>query len=689
MRKVIERNTEGAAAVGSAQFWLPQWRPAHWVLLATLLAAFLRFYRLFSLAPEAWFDEIWFTLRARELIAAPEFVVFFRTGWGGVSALMVYLTAIAQLLGFTGPAASRVPAAAMGVLAVPLAYACFRELLRRDARSGSAAANLPERRDVIAALAAFMLSYLLHWVIISRVGYQPGIAPAAALFCLWQLKRANRLAANGYHSHWSHLLCGVALGVAEYAGPHTRFIAPLLAFVLAQDLLNIALERRRAALAGLGLTVVAAAAVAAPLALFYVREPEWFFARAQITSASLWSQPATLLQHARLILISFNFVGSYDPLTNYPGLPMFDSVQSLGFWAGHGWLLWNVRRSPLARALLFWEALMCVPSLITSDPPNFQRMIGAAAPMAVIIAIGWLWAGKWLLNKLPAVSAGAARWAAVILMAMSPLYQIHTLLIRFPQLAVLPRDYLALPVSLARDLVARSQHERVFVSRHPEDDDVIAFEYLFHNTPVERTDFRQCLPLSDGRLTPTSYLVLNGRDSQTAPTLAEYYPAAQVTSGLALWQDVATLVVVPSGARGPTPPQAGYAAFEPGMVFTGFEWSGRTAKPDSSVFMTVYWRVEKDLAIDYTSFVHVGSPTLVAQRDGQPCLGLFPTSRWRAGDLIRDSFAITIPPETPAGDYPLYLGWYTYPDLERLPLVDPQPAAGDHRALIAIITVER
>ncbi|MEK6574209.1 MAG: hypothetical protein AABZ58_07840, partial [Chloroflexota bacterium] len=107
-----------------------KFRPQLLVVAATLLAAFVRFFQLSSLAPEAWFDEVWFALRARELIQHPAFTVFYRTPWGGGNALMVYLTAAAQLLGFTGISSSRIASAALGLIAVPLAYACFDEVLR-------------------------------------------------------------------------------------------------------------------------------------------------------------------------------------------------------------------------------------------------------------------------------------------------------------------------------------------------------------------------------------------------------------------------------------------------------------------------------------------------------------------------------------------------------------------------------
>jgi hypothetical protein len=119
----------------------------------------------------------------------------------------------------------------------------------------------------------------------------------------------------------------------------------------------------------------------------------------------------------------------------------------------------------------------------------------------------------------------------------------------------------------------------------------------------------------------------------------------------------------------------------------GYEWSGDSIQAGQSLFITLWWRADKDLDTDYTSFIHVGADTVVAQRDGQPCQGLFPTSHWRKGDLIRDSFAITIPPEVTPGQYPLAVGWYTFPDFVRQKLLEADQPLPDDRAIIGTITV--
>ncbi|MBI3243660.1 MAG: hypothetical protein HYZ49_15355 [Chloroflexi bacterium] len=701
-------------------------RPIHLVVAATLVGVFLRFYHLSSHAPEAWFDEIWFAMRAREMLAAPQFVVFYRTSWGGGNALMVYLTAAVQWLGFTGLSSSRIASAALGAVSVPLAFACFDEVLRGSGfQSGSVRSVQPRLRRWIAALAAFILSYLIYWVVVSRVGTEPSLAPAATLFCVWQLKRARRLIEESttktqrqeapqrnlggtsrrafvVNPSLNFALAGVVAGLAQYNGPHARFILPLVGLIGLHDLFLIPAPLRRNYIVGLSLAALAGLVVVAPLALFFIQEPHWLVARAREATARSFTQQGALWENIKASLIAYNFTGSLDSLTNYPGLPVFDPIQSIGFFVGHGWVLWNLRRSAVARELLGWEILMTLPSLIANDAPSFQRMIGYGAPGAAVVAVGWVVLWQWFgphPRRLGVWNLGFARcWRAVpgILafgIFASFAYQSYMFLVKFPRLSVLPKAYLAVPVNTARELIKRAEAgERVFVSRNPEDDDVISFEYLFPGTPVKRLDFRQCLPFSDGRPARSNYLVLTKRDAQTVPILYQTYPTASIEVE-SMWQDSGSWVEVPAGISGPRPPNPGHASFDPGLTFVGYEWSGGTVQAGQSLFITLWWKVEADMTADYTSFVHVGTgldgTTVVAQRDGQPCQGLFTTSQWRAGDLVRDSFAITFPPDVLPGDYPLVTGWYTFPSFTRLSLREADHALPDNRAIIGVVTVRK
>jgi hypothetical protein len=54
---------------------------------------------------------------------------------------------------------------------------------------------------------------------------------------------------------------------------------------------------------------------------------------------------------------------------------------------------------------------------------------------------------------------------------------------------------------------------------------------------------------------------------------------------------------------------------------------------------------------------------------------------------VPDSFAITLPEDAPLGDYPLAVGWYSFPSLDRLTLLEADSPLPDDRAVIGAIRV--
>jgi hypothetical protein len=76
------------------------------------------------------------------------------------------------------------------------------------------------------------------------------------------------------------------------------------------------------------------------------------------------------------------------------------------------------------------------------------------------------------------------------------------------------------------------------------------------------------------------------------------------------------------------------------------------------------WLARAQPSKDYTVFVHVldGAGQVVAQADSQPRGGDFPTSVWQPGDVIEDSYRLSVPP----GHYTVEAGMYYLPTLERL-----------------------
>ncbi|MBN1811047.1 MAG: hypothetical protein JXA14_04345 [Anaerolineae bacterium] len=118
------------------------------------------------------------------------------------------------------------------------------------------------------------------------------------------------------------------------------------------------------------------------------------------------------------------------------------------------------------------------------------------------------------------------------------------------------------------------------------------------------------------------------------------------------------------------------------------------AAPDSlasgqTLEVRLYWKALQPLEEDYIVFVHLldASGELVASHDGPPRDRESPTSTWLPGDVVPDVHRVALEPDTPGGTYQLWVGIYTWPDIERLPIRDREGVEQINRTLF-LRTVE-
>lgn len=111
-------------------------------------------------------------------------------------------------------------------------------------------------------------------------------------------------------------------------------------------------------------------------------------------------------------------------------------------------------------------------------------------------------------------------------------------------------------------------------------------------------------------------------------------------------------------------------------------WSINSADqaPGGTVRGRLLWRASTRPSLDYTIFVHLLSQgRLIAQYDAPPREGAYPTTAWQPGEVIPDSFSITLPENLAARQADLQLGLYDLQTLRRL-----QVSGGDALHLTTI-----
>lgn len=94
-----------------------------------------------------------------------------------------------------------------------------------------------------------------------------------------------------------------------------------------------------------------------------------------------------------------------------------------------------------------------------------------------------------------------------------------------------------------------------------------------------------------------------------------------------------------------------------------------TPEPGNTIQLHAAWQAMQPLEFDYSFFVHVvngdGSER-VAQVDTQPQGGARPMTTWRVGEIITDTYEVTIPQDAPDVNYRVIVGVYNWQTGERL-----------------------
>ncbi len=102
----------------------------------------------------------------------------------------------------------------------------------------------------------------------------------------------------------------------------------------------------------------------------------------------------------------------------------------------------------------------------------------------------------------------------------------------------------------------------------------------------------------------------------------------------------------------------------------GYDLDTTRACPGGKLLLTLYWRRQgPPIPERFKVFVHVEGDRLWAQSDREPGCDAWPTSTWRAGEVIVDRHLLDLPAAMPPGVYNLDVGLYepqTGVRLERL-----------------------
>jgi 4-amino-4-deoxy-L-arabinose transferase-like glycosyltransferase len=660
-----------------------------WILLLAviLLAAFFRFWRLDTLPPGLYHDEAYNGLDALalnqgkvfpqfyegwELYAAEahaeqaahetRFPIFFEGNYGR-EPVHVYLMALSvSLLGATPFAIRAVPAAA-GVLAVLTTFLATRALL-----SGRSQTGLGYLVPLLAALTMAILYPAVHF---SRFGiramvFVPVETMAAACFW-WGINRAERrreLASEGWI--WLlFVLSGVLLGLGIYTFAASRLL-PLVWIVFVplwfwRD--RIAFQRHWRHIVGMA---GAAFITSLPLLVFFLRYPYYFIFRIAYVAnkgkgAVAGKAWMTWLFNVGRVARGLLWQGETHLRHNLPGRPYLDLVQVILFLLG---LVSALRRlvRPRFQFLFIWFVVMLLPSILSGDAPHFGRLSGAAAPIAILVALG----AEWLYSRLQDAFKG--RWGGetvkkgvlvliLLLFAVSAIWTAIDYFGRYGSHSDLATDFYLADWELGQWAADDGENRLVYLS--PTQEELATILFALEN-PDQLRNYNGGEGLIPAGIPGIAALYLVRPDDQgSLEALQSYFP--QGSRGVASERFV-PFEVEADATRNHTKNLTDIS-FNGEIKLVGWtaEWK------DDLLLVTLAWQAEREMEKDYTAFVHLtdSEGNLIGQIDRPPAG--YPTSDWRPGEIVVDYFVLSPPADlAPGEEIGMSSGFYYLPTLDAL-----------------------
>lgn len=208
-----------------------------------------------------------------------------------------------------------------------------------------------------------------------------------------------------------------------------------------------------------------------------------------------------------------------------------------------------------------------------------------------------------------------------------------------------------------------------------------AIWYPTSNWQPGETVWMQTLPWDVGS---DFYIGLGVMDGEDWTVQGQRLPARVVSSSLRVRlfdQETAVQLAEVRGGKVTTPkriyalPDSAHAMeYHLGeqVRLVGYEVAPESPTKDEAVVVRLYWQADGEVRGDFTVFAHlVGTDErIVAQHDGQPDAGRYPTSQWVAGEIIEDEHVLVPDTGYGPGDYSLFAGMYDLESGERLPVYD-------------------
>jgi 4-amino-4-deoxy-L-arabinose transferase-like glycosyltransferase len=645
------------------------------VICITTLAAALRVSALGDIPPGLYHDEAFNGLDALEVLEG-RWPIYFAAN-NGREPLFIYL--IAATIGLLGrtPGAVRLAAAISGTFTIPTTYLMARAWFNRR----------------VGLLSATILAIMLWHVHLSRIGFRAVTLPLTTSLALW-------LGARAYRScRWyDWLLAGFFYGLCFYAYLPARF-SPIALVIFALYLIVTGRGRRLWPVAAW--FVAGTLLMLAPLGIYTLGHWDTVMGRpgqvGVFNPLISGGDPWGTISRQLVSTLGMLFVrGDTIARHNLPGRPVFDPLMGIAMLVGLMWSLMHARGHPLRKtATLFalvWVGTMLAPTWLAEDAPHFLRAAGLLPLLVVLPALGIEAAMDWLEQR------GQYRWGVALACAILVLSLAGTVWDYFGRYGTDPQTAYAFEdaaVELAAEanrftgvgwdgsgLTANQSRPkpggRAYVdSRLWDEWEAIPFLVPESGSVTKLPTETASSPLNGGGQEGRATLLLlwpyEGleRYQEFLPhnALIEAYggPLARGDLEKAPYEAYVAYVATPTTER----PDDYLAKFGGQVALTDYTVEIR----DQRLQVQLVWEALERPTENYTVFLHLrDGGRVVAQDDGEPATGHYPTSLWRKGDLIIDKHTLELS-EMETSEPQLVVGLYIWKTMEHLEATTPTGAS--------------
>ena len=635
----------------------------HWFWIAFFalagLALLLRLYRLDRFPLGLFWDEAFEGLDAYSLFRKPfwHWPLFF-TAINGREPLFVYLVYFAQRVWGPSTWSVRVVSATAGALLTPAMVWLGWEV---------APALGVNHRKRFALWSGLAVLALLWSQTIARLGQRMSLfALLEILFfaALWHAWRVPKL-------RW-WILAGIFAGLSFYTYLAVRIIPFLLLVMLGYAFFCRRLELR-GRWRGMAIGLAVALIVAAPLLIHFARFPGDFSVRTGQVSIISGGIPA-LFSNLRVVMGMAFVQGDSNGRLNYPHRPVLDAFTLAPFLAGLAYVARRFSR-PAEGFLLAGLGCFLLPALLTINPPNFGRAIGALPFFVLLIALGLeqllAWANRW--RPALYVPGSVVGWGLLLL---SVALTAHVYFIQYAHLPDINNMWDTGYTQIAYDIAVAPKADAggpalIYVETdlldHP------TLPYLLSDRPVAKLPHsidavNMCMRVAPGML--ARYYMSAAADARSADLLGSYLPDSRVRATISVFEGEpwANIIEQPAGGRAQFPElQPLPRPFQDGIELMGYWLSQPTVRAGDRLHVRLFWRVTAPPTQSYTVFVHLNQAGRVAVgSDDLPGHGSCKTSDWQPGEVIVNELQLVVPEELPDGVYDVDVGLYRLETMQRL-----------------------